>query len=265
MTEAILPMDEQFWTRVTREPDDGCWVWTGGTSRDHGYPAFRVGVDGRILSARRYAYEQVIGEIPPRTVIQNRCRNRLCVNPFHAKFISRRTDRSDRTHCPQGHEYTAANIYLQLDGSRKCRRCHRDRELLQQRTAHARQRRKEREQQPEIHENIRVYQREWRLIDPDRNRRYSYKIKRKRRAWIDELKSIKGCHVCGEKHPGCLDFHHLGDKKFAVSAAFTAGLSREKLLAEFERCEVTCSNCHRKHHWDERRKVHDARDVTPTE
>ena len=30
----------------------------------------------------------------------------------------------DRTHCPQGHEYTPENTYIQPSGSRYCRKCH---------------------------------------------------------------------------------------------------------------------------------------------
>lgn len=31
-----------------------------------------------------------------------------------------------KTHCPQGHEYTAENTYVYPDGSRECRTCKRD-------------------------------------------------------------------------------------------------------------------------------------------
>lgn len=53
------------------------------------------------------------------------------------------------------------------------------------------------------------------------------------------------CRDCGEEDPVVLEFDHLGDKVFAISQ----GIRRQKwetVLAEMEKCEVVCANCHRR-------------------
>jgi hypothetical protein len=53
------------------------------------------------------------------------------------------------------------------------------------------------------------------------------------------------CADCGEADPTVLEFDHVGEKRFGISS----GLRRrnwEDVLAEIERCEVVCANCHRR-------------------
>lgn len=54
------------------------------------------------------------------------------------------------------------------------------------------------------------------------------------------------CAHCGEKNILCLDFHHTdpSQKEYKISAIKSR--SWEKMLAEIDKCEVLCSNCHRK-------------------
>ena len=71
--------------------------------------------------------------------------------------------------------------------------------------------------------------------------------RRKLREEIDALKALKGCCVCGEKEPCCLDFHHSNDDKEGdVSQLTNSGRSR--VFKEIEKCCIVCSNCHRKIH-----------------
>jgi len=49
---------------------------------------------------------------------------------------------------------------------------------------------------------------------------------------------------CGEKDPACLDFDHLRDKKQNLSRLKTYGMGTVK--REIAKCQVICSNCHRK-------------------
>lgn len=56
------------------------------------------------------------------------------------------------------------------------------------------------------------------------------------------------CADCGGRFPTvCMDFDHLpGFKKLAGVANLTYSLaSMDRLLAEIEKCEVVCANCHR--------------------
>jgi hypothetical protein len=74
------------------------------------------------------------------------------------------------------------------------------------------------------------------------------------REWFQEFKATLKCGRCEENHPACLDFHHKdpAEKEFALYQALQRGLGKKKILAEIEKCEILCSNCHRKHHYSER-------------
>lgn len=87
----------------------------------------------------------------------------------------------------------------------------------------------------------------------------SQRYQQSRRELINQIKLQRGCSVCGyAAHPAALDFNHThGDKKFNVSQDPKVAL--EKLLAEIEKCDVLCANCHRVHtyenrHWHTKRK-----------
>jgi hypothetical protein len=71
----------------------------------------------------------------------------------------------------------------------------------------------------------------------------------KRSKWFWELKCTLQCKKCNEKHPACLDFHH---RDFSVKENNVSQLvyrvSKEKVLAEIEKCDILCANCHRKFH-----------------
>lgn len=71
------------------------------------------------------------------------------------------------------------------------------------------------------------------------------KYRSEMRKLIQEAKSC-GCAICGEKEQCCLDFHHLRDKEFVVSAG--VDVSKERLFDEIDKCVVLCANCHRKLH-----------------
>ena len=53
------------------------------------------------------------------------------------------------------------------------------------------------------------------------------------------------CVQCGEADPVVLEFDHLRDKLFNVSAGL-GNRNWESVLAEIEKCEVVCANCHRR-------------------
>lgn len=75
---------------------------------------------------------------------------------------------------------------------------------------------------------------------------------------IAEIKK-SGCVRCGEAHPGCLDFHHVdpstkykSGRDGCVAELASRGVSWKMVAAEIAKCELICSNCHRKQHWEER-------------
>lgn len=73
------------------------------------------------------------------------------------------------------------------------------------------------------------------------------------RDWYQELKAGLACVQCGENHPACLEFHHRdpSTKLKDVSMLVAISASRSRILAEIAKCDVLCSNCHRKLHWQQ--------------
>jgi hypothetical protein len=71
--------------------------------------------------------------------------------------------------------------------------------------------------------------------------------------WWREFKKGFRCSKCGEDHPACIDFHHVKDKTMNVSKLLTYG-NKKRIVEEVKKCIPLCSNCHRKHHYEERKR-----------
>jgi hypothetical protein len=123
----------RFMAKV-RKADSGCWEWTAGKRGLRGYGSFRL--DGRMQAAHRVSMRLHGKEIPAGLVVDHICRNPACVNPGHLRAVDQRTNVHEnseapgrlnalKTHCPQGHAYEGANLYVAPDGQRKCRECKR--------------------------------------------------------------------------------------------------------------------------------------------
>jgi len=72
----------------------------------------------------------------------------------------------------------------------------------------------------------------------------------RRQIAIKHLRDYKGrigCLDCGEKNPIVLDFDHKyqDTKKDSVSNMVKSNYGMEKIMAEVNKCEVVCANCHR--------------------
>lgn len=97
----------------------------------------------------------------------------------------------------------------------------------------------------------RKYWRDWYY----RNRSSKFESQKRRRLllrkFVDDLKKESKCVRCGENHPACLEFHHkTGFKKLAnVGDIGNLGWGIKKLKEELKKCEVLCSNCHKKEHY----------------
>ena len=66
-------------------------------------------------------------------------------------------------------------------------------------------------------------------------------------AVLSAWKTAAGCADCGySAHPEALDFDHVADNKvMGVSRMVSSHMRLEDILAEAEKCEVVCANCHR--------------------
>ena len=72
------------------------------------------------------------------------------------------------------------------------------------------------------------------------------KTKREQRvAWMNGLK-MHPCMDCHNEFPPiCMDWDHVGEKKFEISVAVNQRTPKEEILTELKNCELVCSNCHR--------------------
>lgn len=67
-----------------------------------------------------------------------------------------------------------------------------------------------------------------------------------RRRFVDAVKLTAGCIDCGyREHPAALDFDHVGDDKTDHVGRLRSRASWIRLVAEIDKCEVVCANCHR--------------------
>lgn len=121
---------DRFWDKV--EVTGFCWNWTGAQKKS-GYGNFCI--DRVYYGPHRLAYRALVGEFDESLVIDHLCRNPRCVNPDHLEPVTIRTNnvrgfgfvgaQSRVTRCPQGHEYTPDNTYLQ-GAARSCRACRKE-------------------------------------------------------------------------------------------------------------------------------------------
>lgn len=134
---------QRFWAKVNKRgpmPPQSiapgpCWEWTGAKTSG-GYGQFWV-KPLKVVS-HRFAYEQLVGEIPDDLQLDHLCRNRACVNPQHLEPVTQQvnilrgfsiaTANRLKTHCPHGHPYSAENTYIHpKNNGRICRACARAR------------------------------------------------------------------------------------------------------------------------------------------
>jgi hypothetical protein len=124
-----------------------CIRWIGYIDKTTGYGKFLFNKRGNDY-AHRFAYEYYVGPIPEGLHIDHLCRNRWCVNSEHLEPVTLienllRGDRThlgqyqrEKTHCPQGHEFTPENTWFNKTGGRHCKTCNRER--MRERRAHNR-------------------------------------------------------------------------------------------------------------------------------
>ena len=81
-------------------------------------------------------------------------------------------------------------------------------------------------------------------------------VKRARRhrlaKWLEDYKKTQRCSKCPENDFRVLEFHHINDDKEFNVSEMTAGFSVENILKEINKCEVVCSNCHKRIHYNDR-------------
>lgn len=234
----IERLPERFRSKFQVNPDTGCWEWTASMKR--GWPRYYLSAN-REIAAHRFAYDCLVEPIENGKAyreLRAECSNRRCVNPAHFRLATSsngptcpKCGEADITKFPPCRKYYTSNGSARPRGSSLCTKC------------------------------VSARKRERYQTDPDFRRREirNGRLSRIRRMHqVDTIKSSRGCSGCGERHPGCLEFHHPDPmaKQHNVSVAIARCIPWETILAEIEKCVVLCANCHRKHHWEEQRARH---------
>ena len=80
MSRTGMTLEERFWSKVNKDGEGGCWIWTSATNTD-GYGKFEL--DYKMIAAHRLSFELFNGPIPRGKYICHRCNRRNCVNPDH--------------------------------------------------------------------------------------------------------------------------------------------------------------------------------------
>lgn len=96
-------------------------------------------------------------------------------------------------------------------------------------------------------QNLRYYEK-----NKEKWTKYRKKQRKESKEFVHKARS-GGCERCDENHPACLDFHHRNpdEKEFSLRDVHSQKYSLERIQKEIDKCEVLCSNCHRKEHWKE--------------
>jgi hypothetical protein len=99
-------------------------------------------------------------------------------------------------------------------------------------------------------EKRRECRRKWYANNKSSEKEHVKKRKREIKQWFQKYKSGLKCKACGENHPAIIDFHHTGEEKeHGISKMVAEGYSIERITEELNKCEILCSNCHRKVHF----------------
>lgn len=84
----------RFWAKVALPDDNGCMLWTAGSS-SCGYGAFKVG--GKMYAAHRLSLWLAVGPPPEdRPEAAHGCRRPRCVAPDHLRWATRVENLEDR-------------------------------------------------------------------------------------------------------------------------------------------------------------------------
>lgn len=131
---------EKILSRISVD-ENGCWNWTRYID-SAGYG--RITVNMRVIRAHILSYRVFVGDIPNGLELDHLCRNRKCCNPDHLEAVTRKVNllrgeapsakNARKTHCVNGHEFTAANTTIDKTGSRQCNACQKIRSLKNRRT-----------------------------------------------------------------------------------------------------------------------------------
>lgn len=103
MISPVSPTVQGILTRVEITPE-GCWLWTGGTSRgggkhtqtNPGYPSVWVREERRSRRGHVLMFEVFHGPVPAGFEVAHRCGSSLCLAPGHLEAQTPEDNRRER-------------------------------------------------------------------------------------------------------------------------------------------------------------------------
>lgn len=100
-------------------------------------------------------------------------------------------------------------------------------------------------------EERKFYRRKWYKNNRQSEKQHVKKRKLRIRRWFEEYKDTLKCNLCSESHPAVIDFHHKKgeEKERGIAQMVGYGYSIKKIKKEISKCQIICSNCHRKIHY----------------
>lgn len=92
----------------------------------------------------------------------------------------------------------------------------------------------------------------YRRLNPERDSLIKAERKARIREWYNALKQQLTCKDCGTDDFRVLQFHHRvpADKLKDIALLVTSSASTKTILAEMEKCDVLCANCHIIRHYN---------------
>ena len=99
-------------------------------------------------------------------------------------------------------------------------------------------------------EKMKAYQKDYYRKNKSKVVERVEEARRRNSSFVNEWKESRGCIVCGESDPCCLDMHHTDSKKkdSDLSALVYGQSPLSTIVLELEKCVVVCASCHRKIH-----------------
>jgi hypothetical protein len=126
-----LAVERMGWIRAQQERPNDCWLWPWGRVRGYGQTRH----NGKHCYVHRWAYELLVGPIPPTMTLDHLCRNPACANPRHLEPVTIGVNvlrglgptarHARKTRCINGHPFNETNTIYRPTGGRYCRECRR--------------------------------------------------------------------------------------------------------------------------------------------
>lgn len=143
---------------------------------------------------------------------------------------------------PQGRKGTYAGYTSHVrNGESACEECKQARrEYIQER--------RENLQGEKLEKHLRLSKaasQRWREKHPDRDKESHRLMRKKRQAFLREIKEASPCSECGKYYPFyVMEFDHITGEKVSKISTWGVNRGQQVVLDEIDKCELVCSNCH---------------------